>query len=159
MLTLFSSAAGFSFPRVVAGFKIGQIEVAQLLFGIALIASGQSSTLCGTLAGQYVMEGFLEIRAPPVLRRLITRLLAVVPAVLVIIAMGDEGTYQLLILSQVWRSQSSLVTKHPRRDRAGLYPSFQEKILIHYPPLWFLFFLTLILRLFCRCNYHSRSSL
>uniref|UniRef100_A0A7S2ZI96 Uncharacterized protein n=1 Tax=Rhodosorus marinus TaxID=101924 RepID=A0A7S2ZI96_9RHOD len=83
------------------GFTIGKVEVAQLLFGIALIASGQSSTLCGTLAGQYVMEGFLEIRAPPVIRRLVTRMLAVVPSVIVILATGDSGTYQLLILSQV----------------------------------------------------------
>lgn len=83
------------------GIKIGNIELAPLLFGIALIASGQSSTLCGTLAGQYVMEGFLDLRAPPVIRRLITRLIAIVPALLVISIMGDTGTYQLLIFAQV----------------------------------------------------------
>lgn len=83
------------------GFKIGTVELAPLLFGIALIASGQSSTLCGTLAGQYVMEGFLDMKAPPIVRRLITRLVAIVPAMIVISASGDSGTYQLLIMSQV----------------------------------------------------------
>lgn len=83
------------------GFKIGNVELAPLLFGIALIASGQSSTICGTLAGQYVMEGFLDLRAPPVIRRLVTRLVAIVPALIVISLMGDTGTYQLLIFCQV----------------------------------------------------------
>ena len=83
------------------GIKIGNVEVAPLLFGIALIASGQSSTLCGTLAGQYVMEGFLDLRAPPIIRRLITRIVAIVPALMVISFMGDSGTYQLLIFCQV----------------------------------------------------------
>lgn len=83
------------------GVKVGNVELAPSLFGVALIASGQSSTLCGTLAGQYVMEGFLDLRAPPVIRRLITRLVAIVPALVVISIMGDAGTYQLLILCQV----------------------------------------------------------
>lgn len=83
------------------GVKIGNLELAPVLFGIALVASGQSSTLCGTLAGQYVMEGFLDLRAPPLIRRLVTRLVAIVPALLVISSMGDTGTYQLLIISQV----------------------------------------------------------
>lgn len=83
------------------GVKIGNIELAPVLFGIALVASGQSSTLCGTLAGQYVMEGFLDLRAPPIIRRLITRLVAIVPALVVISLMGDAGTYQLLIMCQV----------------------------------------------------------
>lgn len=83
------------------GASIGKLELAPVLFGIALIASGQSSTLCGTLAGQYVMEGFLEIRAPPLIRRLVTRLVAIVPALVVISVMGDAGTYRLLIFSQV----------------------------------------------------------
>lgn len=83
------------------GVKIGSVELAPSLFGVALIASGQSSTLCGTLAGQYVMEGFLDLRAPPVIRRLITRLVAMVPALVVISIMGESGTYQLLILCQV----------------------------------------------------------
>jgi hypothetical protein len=83
------------------GVTIGKLDIAPVLFGVALIASGQSSTLCGTLAGQYVMEGFLDLRAPPVIRRLITRLVAIVPALTVISVMGDTGTYQLLIMSQI----------------------------------------------------------
>lgn len=83
------------------GISIGKVELAPVLFGVALVASGQSSTLCGTLAGQYVMEGFLDLRAPPLIRRLVTRLVAIVPALVVISLMGDAGTYQLLIMSQV----------------------------------------------------------
>jgi len=75
--------------------------LASTLFAIALISSGQSSTLTGTLAGQIVMEGFLQFRMRPVLRRLITRSLAIIPAVLVISIQGDQGSYGLLILSQV----------------------------------------------------------
>jgi manganese transport protein len=77
------------------------VGVASTLFAVALLASGQNSTLTGTLAGQVVMEGFLRIRLPPVLRRLITRLLAIIPAVIVTATMGQSGTAQLLILSQV----------------------------------------------------------
>ncbi|HKD07657.1 MAG TPA: Nramp family divalent metal transporter [Bryobacteraceae bacterium] len=75
--------------------------VASKLFGIALFCSGQSSTLTGTMAGQIVMEGFLNIRVQPWLRRLVTRLLAIVPAALAIWLNGNRGTLQLLILSQV----------------------------------------------------------
>ncbi len=71
------------------------------LFAIALISSGQSSTLTGTLAGQIVMEGFLSFKIRPVVRRLITRLLAVIPAVIVIAISGDHGSFDLLIVSQV----------------------------------------------------------
>jgi manganese transport protein len=76
-------------------------QAAPIAFGLALLAAGQSSTLTGTLAGQIVMEGFVRIRLRPYLRRLITRLIALVPAVVVIWISGDQGTYQLLILSQV----------------------------------------------------------
>jgi manganese transport protein len=75
--------------------------VAAKLFGVALFASGQSSTLTGTLAGQIIMEGFLNIRVRPWLRRLVTRTLAIVPAFIVIWLAGSKGTFQLLILSQV----------------------------------------------------------
>ncbi len=75
--------------------------LASTLFAIALIAAGQSSTLTGTLAGQIVMEGFLRLRIRPVLRRLLTRSLAIIPAVLVIAIQGEQGSYGLLILSQV----------------------------------------------------------
>jgi manganese transport protein len=76
-------------------------QAAPIAFGLALLAAGQSSTLTGTLAGQIVMEGFVRIRLRPYLRRLITRSIALLPAVVVILISGDEGTYKLLILSQV----------------------------------------------------------
>jgi manganese transport protein len=76
-------------------------SIASLLFAIALLCSGQNSTLTGTLAGQIVMEGFLNIRLAPWLRRMITRLLAIVPAVITVALYGPRGTAKLLILSQV----------------------------------------------------------
>src|SRR5882757_7848149 len=98
-------------------FKTGRTDVASIkdahqllpmlgvwapkLFAIALIASGQSSTLTGTLAGQIVMEGYLQLRINPWVRRLITRLLAIIPAVVVIIIYGDNKVDGLLVLSQV----------------------------------------------------------
>jgi manganese transport protein len=74
---------------------------ASTLFALALLASGQNSTLTGTLAGQIVMEGFLNLRIRPWLRRLITRLIAIIPAVVVTIISGERGTTNLLVLSQV----------------------------------------------------------
>ena len=74
---------------------------ASIFFAIALLASGQNSTLTGTLAGQIVMEGFLNIRLKPWLRRLITRTIAVIPALIVTIIYGEKGTTDLLVLSQV----------------------------------------------------------
>jgi manganese transport protein len=100
-------------------YRAGQHEVAELqdayqlispllgvtgasaLFAIALLASGQNSTLTGTLAGQIIMEGFVQIRLRPWLRRLITRLVAIVPAVIVTAMYGEHGTARLLIFSQV----------------------------------------------------------
>jgi manganese transport protein len=76
-------------------------SLASTLFAVALLASGQNSTITGTLAGQIVMEGFLDIRLPPWLRRLITRLIAIVPAVIVTALYGEKGVGSLLILSQV----------------------------------------------------------
>lgn len=76
-------------------------KIAPIAFAVALIAAGQSSTLTGTLSGQIVMEGYLNIRMRPWLRRLLTRSLALIPAVIVIALYGSEGTYKLLILSQV----------------------------------------------------------
>jgi len=75
--------------------------LASTFFAIALLASGQNSTLTGTLAGQIVMEGFLNIRLKPWLRRLITRLIAIVPAFIVTLIYGEKGTMNLLVLSQV----------------------------------------------------------
>ena len=76
-------------------------SMASILFAIALIAAGQSSTITGTLAGQIVMEGHLHLRINPLLRRLITRLLAIIPAVLVIGISGENHVDQLLVFSQV----------------------------------------------------------
>src|SRR4030095_9365523 len=74
---------------------------APILFAIALIASGQSSTITGTLAGQIVMEGYLQLRIAPWVRRLMTRLIAIIPAVIVILINGEENIDSLLVLSQV----------------------------------------------------------
>ncbi len=74
---------------------------ASTMFALALLASGQNSTLTGTLAGQIVMEGFLNIRLRPWVRRLITRAIAIVPAAIVAILYGESGTAKLLVMSQV----------------------------------------------------------
>lgn len=76
-------------------------EWAPMLFGVALIAAGQSSTITGTLAGQIVMEGYLNLRIAPWLRRLITRLIAIIPAYIVIVVYGEGMTGELLVFSQV----------------------------------------------------------
>ncbi|MBL0182723.1 MAG: Nramp family divalent metal transporter [Chitinophagaceae bacterium] len=76
-------------------------NIAPVLFAVALIAAGQSSTITGTLAGQIIMEGYLSLRINPLLRRLITRLVAIIPALIVIIIYGEENVDALLILSQV----------------------------------------------------------
>ena len=76
-------------------------NLAPILFAVALIAAGQSSTITGTLAGQIIMEGYLSLRINPILRRLITRLVAIIPALIVIIIYGEENVDALLILSQV----------------------------------------------------------
>ncbi len=75
--------------------------MASVLFAVALLCSGQNATLTGTLAGQIVMEGFINLRLRPWLRRLVTRLIAIIPAVIVVIIYGERGTGPLLILSQV----------------------------------------------------------
>ncbi|MHC0069055.1 divalent metal cation transporter, partial [Nostoc sp. UIC 10890] len=77
------------------------VSAASAIFGIALLASGQSSTLTATLAGQIVMEGFLQFRLPSWLRRLVTRLLAIIPALITIIIFGEHSTSRLIVLSQV----------------------------------------------------------
>ena len=77
------------------------VTAASTIFALALLASGQNSTLTGTLAGQIVMEGFLNLRLRPWLRRLITRLIAIIPAVIVTLMYGESGTARLLIFSQV----------------------------------------------------------
>lgn len=95
------------------------------VFALALLASGQNSTLTGTLAGQIVMEGFLDIRLPPWLRRLITRAIAIIPAAVVAIMYGESGTARLLVLSQVVLSMQlpfavfPLVRFTSSRDKMG----------------------------------------
>lgn len=76
-------------------------SLAPILFAVALIAAGQSSTITGTLAGQIIMEGYLNLRIAPWIRRLITRLLAIIPALLAIYYFGEQATGELLVLSQV----------------------------------------------------------
>lgn len=78
-----------------------KVPLASTLFALALLASGQNSTITGTLAGQIVMEGFLDIRLPAWLRRLLTRSMAIVPAILCIVFYGEQGITKLLLLSQV----------------------------------------------------------
>ncbi|EGG24628.1 natural resistance-associated macrophage protein [Cavenderia fasciculata] len=76
-------------------------KTSSILFGIGLLCAGQSSTITGTMTGQIIMEGFLDLKIAPWLRRLSTRLLAIIPAAIIIIVSGDQATYQLLIFSQV----------------------------------------------------------
>ncbi len=117
-LALFVNAAILILAATVF-FKNGMFEVAEIqdahvllepllgtqwapmLFAIALIAAGQSSTITGTLAGQIVMEGYLNLRIQPWIRRLLTRLIAIVPALLTITMLGEGATGKLLVLSQV----------------------------------------------------------
>ncbi|HLK46642.1 MAG TPA: Nramp family divalent metal transporter [Bryobacteraceae bacterium] len=104
-------AAAVFFKRGIVVTEIQQAHVllepllgtslAGVIFAIALLCSGQSSTLTGTLAGQVVMEGFLDFRMRPWLRRLITRLMAITPAALTIYFAGEQSTFGLLLLSQV----------------------------------------------------------
>ena len=118
MLALFVNAAILVLAAAVF-HRGGQFEVAEIgdayklltpmlgftgastMFALALLASGQNSTITGTLAGQVVMEGFIDIRLAPWLRRLITRVLAIIPTVIVTLLYGERGTGDLLILSQV----------------------------------------------------------
>jgi manganese transport protein len=77
------------------------VTAASTVFALALLAAGQNSTLTGTLAGQVVMEGFLNIRLKPWLRRLLTRGIAIIPAIVVTAISGERGTAKLLLFSQV----------------------------------------------------------
>ena len=108
------------------------VPVASALFAIALLASGQNSTLTGTLAGQIVMEGFLNIRLRPWLRRLITRLIAIVPAVICTALYGESGTAKLLVLSQVILSMQLSFAVIP----LVLFTSDRKKMGKFASPLW-----------------------
>lgn len=105
---------------------------ASTLFAVALLASGQNSTLTGTLAGQIVMEGFLNLRLPGWLRRLVTRLIAIVPAVIVTALYGESGTAQLLILSQVILSMQLSFAVFP----LVMFTSDKAKMGEFVNPLW-----------------------
>jgi manganese transport protein len=105
---------------------------ASTAFAVALLASGQSSTITGTLAGQIVMEGFLRIRVKPWLRRLVTRSLAIVPAIILIVATGGKNTVDLLVFSQVVLSMQLsfaifplvMFTSDPKRMGAFVNPTW-----------------------------------
>src|ERR671918_181541 len=105
---------------------------ASILFAVALLASGQNSTLTGTLAGQIVMEGFLNIRIRPWLRRLITRAIAIVPAAIVAILYGESGTAKLLVLSQVILSMQLSFAVFP----LVIFTSDKVKMGEFVNPLW-----------------------
>ena len=108
------------------------VPVASALFAVALLASGQNSTLTGTLAGQIVMEGFLNIRLRPWLRRLITRLIAIVPAVICTALYGERGTANLLVLSQVILSMQLSFAVIP----LVMFTSDRAKMGVFANPLW-----------------------
>src|SRR5580765_3668171 len=101
--------------------------LAPILFAVALLCAGQASTVTGTLAGQIVMEGFLRVRVRPWLRRVVSRGLAIIPAVIVIVAQGERGVDNLLVLSQVALSLQlsfaviPLVTFTSDRRRMGTF--------------------------------------
>src|SRR5205814_6795909 len=108
------------------------VPFASALFAFALLASGQNSTLTGTLAGQIVMEGFLNIRLRPWLRRLITRLIAIIPAMIVAALFGASGTAKLLLLSQVILSLQLSFAVIP----LVLFTSDRRKMGQFVSPLW-----------------------
>jgi manganese transport protein len=105
---------------------------ASTLFAVALLASGQSSTITGTLAGQIVMEGFLRIRITPWLRRLITRLLAIIPAAILIAVSGGKNTVDLLNLSQVVLSMQLSFATFP----LVMFTSDKKRMGKYVNPLW-----------------------
>jgi manganese transport protein len=105
---------------------------ASTLFAVALLCAGQNATLTGTLAGQIVMEGFINIRLRPWLRRLITRLVAIVPAVIVVILYGERGAGSLLILSQVILSLQLPFAVFPLVSFTGN----RHKMGVYVAPLW-----------------------
>ncbi len=106
--------------------------LAATLFAVALLASGQNATLTGTLAGQIVMEGFINIRLRPWLRRLVTRLIAIVPAVVVIGVYGDTSTGPMLLLSQVILSLQLPFAVFP----LVMFTSDKAKMGVFVSPLW-----------------------
>jgi manganese transport protein len=106
--------------------------MASTLFAVALLCSGQNATLTGTLAGQIVMEGFINLRLRPWLRRLITRLIAIVPAIIVVFLYGERGTGALLVLSQVVLSMQLPFAVFP----LVMFTSDRVKMGRFVSPLW-----------------------
>jgi len=102
---VFHRSGHFEIAEIADAYKLLSpmlgVAGASTLFAVALLASGQNSTITGTLAGQVVMEGFIDLKLKPWLRRLITRTLAIVPTVIITILYGASGTGKLIILSQV----------------------------------------------------------
>lgn len=116
------------------------LAIAPTLFGIALLCCGINSTVTATLAGQIVMEGFLHIKLPPWLRRLVTRAIAIVPAAAVTIWYGDSGTAKLLILTQVVLSLQLSFAVFP----LVMFTASKEKMGALVAPRWLIAFATLI---------------
>lgn len=116
------------------------LAIAPTLFGIALLCCGINSTVTATLAGQIVMEGFLHIKLPPWLRRLVTRAIAIVPAAAVTIWYGDSGTAKLLILTQVVLSLQLSFAVFP----LFIFTASKEKMGALVAPRWLIAFATLI---------------
>lgn len=139
---LILSAAAFHGKQEVAEIETAYtllspvlgVTAASSLFAIALLCSGQNATITGTLAGQIVMEGFLQIRLKPWLRRLITRMIAIVPAAFVSVMYGSDGTTKLLVLSQVILSLQLPFAVVP----LILFVSRRKTMGIHRPPNWLL---------------------
>lgn len=132
----FHRAGSFEVAEISDAYKLLSpmlgVAGASTLFAVALLASGQNSTLTGTLAGQIVMEGFLNIRLRPWLRRLVTRLIAIVPAVIVTAFYGASGTAKLLILSQVVLSMQLSFAVFP----LVMFTSDRRKMGKFVNPLW-----------------------
>ncbi|HEY3332284.1 MAG TPA: Nramp family divalent metal transporter [Capsulimonadaceae bacterium] len=105
---------------------------AATLFAVALLASGQSSTITGTLAGQIIMEGFLRVKVAPWIQRLATRALAIIPAIILIVAFGDSRTNSLLVVSQVVLSMQLPFAIFPLLA----FTSDKKRMGAHVSPLW-----------------------
>jgi manganese transport protein len=124
------------------------VGIASTLFALALLASGQNSTLTGTLAGQIVMEGFLNLRMRPWVRRLITRLIAIVPAVIVAILYGESGVAKLLVFSQVVLSLQLSFAVIPLVQ----FTSDRRKMGAFVSPLWVKFLAWLVAAIIVALN-------
>jgi manganese transport protein len=129
---------------------------AALLFGVALLAAGQSSTITGTLAGQVVMEGYLRLRISPALRRLITRSLAIIPTVVILVIVGDSMVEKLLIFSQVLLSMQLSFAVIP----LILFVSNKQKMGVHAikTPLKIVSWLTAALIVYLNMNLFMESA-